>query len=116
MEITLGALSAIPPGEGRAFAVGKRRIAVFHTRQGQVLAVQAECPHRGGPLADGLVGGNTLICPLHSWKFDLSTGKSESGDCALETYAARLNRAGQIVVELRGVDGDSVASLTRPGG
>jgi len=105
MEITLGALSAIPPGEGRAFAVGKRRIAVFHTREGQVLAVQADCPHRGGPLADGLVGGHTLICPLHSRKFDLESGKSESGDCSLETYAARLNRAGQIVVEVRSLDG-----------
>ena len=105
MEITLGALSAIPLGEGRAFAVGKRRIAVFHTREGQVLAVQADCPHRGGPLADGLVGGNTLVCPLHSWKFDLKSGKAESGDCSLETYAARLNRAGQIVVEVRGLEG-----------
>ncbi|MEO8177229.1 MAG: Rieske 2Fe-2S domain-containing protein [Deltaproteobacteria bacterium] len=105
MEITLGALSAIPLGEGRAFAVGKRRIAVFHTRKGQVLAVQADCPHRGGPLADGLVGGNTLICPLHSWKFDLESGKAETGDCSLETYATRLNRAGQIVVEVRSLDG-----------
>jgi len=105
MEITLGSLSSIPPGEGRAFAVGKRRIAVFHTREGQVLAVQADCPHRGGPLADGLLGGNTLICPLHAWKFDLESGKAETGDCHLETYAARLNRAGQIVVEVRATDG-----------
>jgi nitrite reductase (NADH) small subunit len=105
MEITLGALSAIPLGEGRAFAVGKRRIAVFRTREGQVLAVQADCPHRGGPLADGLLGGNTLICPLHARKFDLETGKGETEDCSLETYAARLNRAGQIVVELRSLDG-----------
>lgn len=101
MEVTLGSLSAIPPGEGRAFAVGQRRIAVFHTRQGEVLAVQAECPHRGGPLADGLVGGSTLVCPLHSWKFDLHSGKADNGGCTLETYAARLNRAGQIVVDLR---------------
>lgn len=101
MEVTLGSLSAIPPGEGRAFAVGQRRIAVFHTRQGEVLAVQAECPHRGGPLADGLIGGGTLVCPLHSWKFDLRSGKSDNGECALQTYVARLNRAGQIVVEVR---------------
>jgi nitrite reductase (NADH) small subunit len=101
MEVTLGSLSAIPPGEGRAFAVGKRRIAVFHTRQGEVLAVQAECPHRGGPLADGLIGGSTLVCPLHAWKFDLHSGKADNGGCSLETYVARLNRAGQIVIDVR---------------
>ena len=101
MEVTLGSVAAIPRGEGRAFAVGKRRIAVFHTRQGEVLAVQAECPHRRGPLADGLIGGSTLVCPLHSWKFDLQSGKADNGECVLEKYAARLNPAGQIVVDVR---------------
>jgi len=61
--------------------------------------------HIAAPLADGLLGGNTLICPLHARKFDLETGKGETEDCSLETYAARLNRAGQIVVELRSLDG-----------
>jgi nitrite reductase/ring-hydroxylating ferredoxin subunit len=41
------------------------------------------------------------VCPLHSWKFDLRSGKADQGECALETYAARLNRAGQIVVDAR---------------
>ena len=102
MEVTLGALSSVPPGEGRTFDVGTCRIAVFHTRKGQVYAAQAECPHRKGPLADGLLGDQTLVCPLHSWKFDLETGKTESGPCTLETYPARLNRAGQIVVDVPG--------------
>ena len=63
-ELTLGPLSAIPPGEGRNFVSLGEKIAVFRTRGGEVFAVQAECPHRGGPLADGLLGGTTLICPL----------------------------------------------------
>jgi nitrite reductase (NADH) small subunit len=100
MEITLGPLSAVPPGEGRAFEVGTRRIAVFRTRDGQLFAAQAECPHRGGPLADGLIGRGTLICPLHSWKFDLKTGQTPNGDCRLRTYPARLGKSGQILVEL----------------
>jgi nitrite reductase (NADH) small subunit len=100
MEVTLGPLSAVPPGEGRTFDIGTRKIAVFHTRQGQLFAAQAECPHRKGPLADGLLGGSTLVCPLHSWKFDLSTGQAESGDSCLTTYPARLTGSGQIVVDL----------------
>ena len=100
IELTLGPLNAIPPGEGRTFPVEGENIAVFHTRRGQVFAVQAACPHRGGPLADGLVGGATLICPLHSWKFDLSTGSALSGDCGLQTFPARVDEAGQIVIAL----------------
>ena len=101
MEVTLGAVASIPPGEGRTFEVGTRRIAVFHTRKGEVFAAQAECPHRGGPLADGLLGGSTLVCPLHSWKFDLTTGQTANGECALETYPARVNSSGQVIIDLR---------------
>lgn len=102
MEITLGSLDAIPCGEGRTFAVGARRIAVFHTRQGAVFATQAECPHRAGPLADGLLGGTTLVCPLHSWRFDVQTGLAVDGKCALEVYPVRVGRSGQVIVELSG--------------
>lgn len=98
IEVTLGPVGGIPPGEGRTFEVGGVRIAVFNTREGQVFAVQAECPHRGGPLADGLVGGTTLVCPLHTWKFDLTTGRPLMGDCELKTYPVRLNEARHIVL------------------
>jgi nitrite reductase (NADH) small subunit len=97
-ELKLGALSSIPPGEGRNFDVDGEKIAVFHARSGEVFAVQALCPHRGGPLADGLLGGSTLICPLHAWKFDLSTGAPLFGDCGLKTYSVRVDDSGQIVL------------------
>jgi nitrite reductase (NADH) small subunit len=97
-EITLGPVSHIPPGEGRVYSVNGENIAVFHTRGGGVYAVQAQCPHRGGPLADGLVGGTTLICPLHSWKFDLTTGAALFGDCGLKTFSVYVDSANQIVL------------------
>jgi nitrite reductase (NADH) small subunit len=100
MEVTLGPISSVPAGEGRTFEVGTSKIAVFHTRQGGVFACRAECPHKGGPLADGLIGGSMLVCPLHSWKFDLTTGKAETGESCLKTYPARLSRGGQIVVDV----------------
>ena len=98
MEIVLGPFDAIPPGEGRAYDTGGVRVAVFHARDGRVLAVQAECPHRGGPLADGLTGAGTVICPLHSWKFDLETGGALMGECGLKTYPARIDGAGSVVL------------------
>jgi len=103
MEITLGPISAIPPGEGRTFKVGNEQIAVFVTRQGCVYATQASCPHRDGPLADGLVGGTTVICPLHGRKFDVSTGECASGEQGLKTYPVRLSKTEQIVVQVERV-------------
>ena len=101
MEVTLGPVTAIPEGEGRSFRVGPAQIAVFRARDGELFATQADCPHKRGPLADGLLGSGTLICPLHSLKFDLRTGQAQNGDCALATYPARLSDSGQIMVDLR---------------
>jgi len=97
-DIKLCPLSAIAPGQGRNIEVAGEKLAIFHTRGGGVFAVQAECPHRGGPLADGLVGGTTVICPLHSWKFDLASGEALFGECGLKTYPVRVDGDGQIVL------------------
>ena len=98
LEVYLGCLAYIPPGEGRNFEVAGEKIAVFHTRSGQVFAVQAACPHKNGPLADGLIGGTTVVCPLHAWKFDLSTGEPIMGSCKLKTYAVRVDEQERILL------------------
>jgi nitrite reductase (NADH) small subunit len=98
--VTLGPLSAIPEGEGRTFDIGGTRVAVFRSRDGAIFATQADCPHKNGPLADGLLGSGTLICPLHSLKFDLTSGKAQNSDCALKIYPAKLSSNGQLMVEL----------------
>lgn len=97
-EVCIGTVDAIPEGEGRSFLVAGRRLAVFRQRDGRLFATQQECPHRGAPLADGVVGGGAVVCPYHSQKFDLSTGECVSGDsCSLRTYPVREER-GLIVV------------------
>jgi len=95
----LGTLSQIPKGEGRNFQIGAQRVAVFHTRDGRVFATQASCPHRQGPLADGLVGGATLVCPLHEWQFDLETGNALVGECGIRVFAVQVD-AEQLWLEL----------------
>ncbi len=97
-EHSVGPLAQIPPGEGRVFECQGRLVAVFHLRSGGVHATQALCPHRGGPLADGILAGTTLVCPLHAWKFDLATGEPTTGDSAITTYPAHVSENGEVVL------------------
>ena len=97
-EFNLGPLDNVPLGEGRVYQVDGANIAVFRGRSGQWFAVQAQCPHRGGPLVDGLVGGTTLICPLHGWKFELTTGAPIFGECGVKTYPVRVDEASQAIL------------------
>lgn len=79
MSIDIGSLDEIPVGEGRTFAIDGTQIAVFRLRDDTLRAVDAVCPHRGGPLADGLADGHVIVCPLHNHTFDLCTGSEVSG-------------------------------------
>ena len=99
MEVVIGPLSQIPPGEGRNFVVGELKIAVFHLRDGRVYAVQSDCPHRGGPLADGLTDDRHVVCPLHDRVYDLETGQELGADCKLQVYTARTDLGGMILVQ-----------------
>ena len=99
-ERAIGRLWQIPMGEGRNFDVDGTRIAVFHTQSGEVFATQADCPHRGGPLADGLIGGRTLVCPLHDHAFDLSDGSSLTNACVIKTYAVRVAEDGRLLLQV----------------
>lgn len=100
-ERETGRLAQIPPGEGRNFVVDGRTIAVFHTQSGAVFASQPHCPHRGGPLADGLLGGATVMCPLHDRTYDLRTGEGVNTDCKIAIYTARLTEHGTIMLALQ---------------
>jgi nitrite reductase (NADH) small subunit len=74
-EISLGPVGDIPVGDARAYAVEGRQIAVFRLRDGSLRALDAVCPHRGGPLADGLADRRIVVCPLHGFTYDLATGE-----------------------------------------
>jgi nitrite reductase (NADH) small subunit len=103
MAHLLGPVSQVPPGEGRIFVVDGLSIAVFHTRSGGVYATQAYCPHRGGPLADGLIDEATVVCPLHDRIFSLASGQGIGNECALAVYPASV-LDGQIQIEARYVE------------
>ncbi|MFB9375833.1 Rieske (2Fe-2S) protein [Kineococcus gynurae] len=98
-EHVLGPAEDVPVGEGRAYAVDGRRIAVFRHRSGRVSATQAVCPHAGGPLADAQIDEEVLICPLHLNVFEFATGACRSGAPAITTYPVRVV-GGELVVEV----------------
>lgn len=101
MRCDLGSIARVPVGEGRVVAVGARRLALFRARDGRVHVSQAECPHRKGPLADGLVGDDAVVCPLHAHRFSLTTGACLSGGCdAMRVYPASVDAHGHVWADL----------------
>lgn len=99
--INLGLVERIPLGEGREFDVDGELIAIFRARDGRLYAVQARCPHRAGHLADGMIGAGKVVCPMHSFKFDLATGAPLGNDCAaLKTYVVAVSDDGEILLSL----------------
>ena len=99
--INLGPADRIPIGEGREFEVEGELIAVFRARDGGVFGAQARCPHRDGHLADGVIGGGLVVCPLHTFRFEMATGRPVGNDCpALKTYRVTINEEGEVVLSL----------------
>jgi nitrite reductase [NAD(P)H] small subunit len=91
-------LSALRPGEGRLVVVGERQIAVFLTASG-VRAIDARCPHAGGPLEDGMLSGRHVACPLHLRRVDLETGEVEDCGERVTCYRAAVE-SGQVLIDL----------------
>lgn len=85
-EVELGDLEEIPVGEGRTYAVDGVQVAVFRLRDGTLRAIDALCPHRGGPLADGLIDERVVVCPLHGHTFDMCTGAEAGGELSVRSY------------------------------
>jgi nitrite reductase [NAD(P)H] small subunit len=114
--VKLGSVEAIPLGEGRAFVVDGEAVAVFRTRGGGLFATQASCPHGRGPLADGLVGRMTVLCPLHAFAFDLASGRSVGGVCAdLRSYAVSSGANGEILLQIPALRERTEAESLRQG-
>jgi nitrite reductase (NADH) small subunit len=67
------AVENIPPQEGRSVTLDGLELAIFNLKD-RFVTIENRCPHKGGPLCDGIVSGTSVVCPLHGWRFDLDTG------------------------------------------
>lgn len=95
--IDIGSLSDIPRRGARCVKTPIGRVAVFRTADDQVFAIEDRCPHKGGPLSEGIVHGASVTCPLHNWVFSLETGEAQGADeGSVRTIA--LRRDGQRIL------------------
>lgn len=97
--IDIGALEDIPLRGARVVKTVLGCVAVFRTAEDEVFATSDQCPHKGGPLSEGIVHGRRVTCPLHNWVFSLETGEAQGADEGrIDTFAARVEN-GRVLLD-----------------
>jgi nitrite reductase (NADH) small subunit len=107
--VKLTTLSELPPeGEAREFELEGKTYCIVHTTEGYA-AVDNVCVHRGGPLGQGVLDGNKIVCPWHGWAFDVTTGASvHNASVRVGTHPIRVE-GDEVLI---GIDGSEPASAT----
>ena len=90
--IDVGAVDDVPVLGSRVVQTPGDDIAVFKAADGTLFALRDRCPHKGGPLSQGMVHGHSVTCPLHNWVISLETGEAQGADSGC---------TGKIAVQLR---------------
>lgn len=103
--LDIGALDDIPRNGARVVKTVQGCVAVFRIAQDQVFALSDRCPHKGGPLSEGIVHGTSVTCPLHGWVFSLESGQAQGADSGrIATYAIKVE-AGRLLLDTRRLSG-----------
>jgi len=93
-------LDEIPPSQARTVNADNTMIAVFRLTDDRVKAVENRCPHKQGPLAEGIISGDNILCPLHNWRISLESGEVAAPDHGcVKTYPAKVEN-GQVFLSL----------------
>lgn len=97
--VDIGSLDAVPPRGARVVKTQIGCVAVFRTADDSVFAIDDRCPHKAGPLSQGIVHGSTVTCPLHNWVISLETGLAQGADEGrVRTFPLRVE-AGRILID-----------------
>ena len=98
--IDIGSLDDIPALGARVVKTAMGCVAIFRTAEDEVFATSDRCPHKNGPLSEGIVHGNKVTCPLHNWVFSLETGEAQGADEGqIDTFAAKVED-GRILLDV----------------
>lgn len=101
--IDIGHIEEIPLRGARVVKTVVGCVALFRTSEDEVFATSDRCPHKGGPLSEGIVHGRKVTCPLHNWVFSLETGEAQGADEGqIATYPLRVEDGRMLI------DGDVV--------
>ncbi|MDZ7893776.1 MAG: nitrite reductase small subunit NirD [Sphingobium sp.] len=97
--IDIGTLNDIPQRGARTVQLpGEKEIAIFRTGDDHVFALVNECPHKKGPLSQGIVHGHSVACPLHNWNIALKTGEAQGEDKGCTPTIAVRQEDGRILI------------------
>jgi nitrite reductase (NADH) small subunit len=101
--VDIGALDSIPVEAARLVKTDAGCIAVFRTSATEAYAIANACPHKAGPLAQGIVAGKFVTCPLHNWVISLETGKAQGADVGqVITYPLKIE-TGRIMLDVSSI-------------
>jgi len=99
--IEIVALEDIPRLGSRVIRTDTMDVAVFRTGDDRVFALRDACPHKGGPLSQGIVHGSAVTCPLHNWKIDLASGEALGPDEGCTNVFDTKTEGGMVFLALK---------------
>lgn len=103
--IDIGSLDDIPRQGARVVKTPRGCIGVFRTADDMVFAIEDKCPHKAGPLTEGIVHGTTVTCPLHNWVISLESGKAQGADVgSVVTFQLKVE-LGRVLLEASALRG-----------
>ena len=107
--LDIGPVDQIPLRGARVVKTRLGCVALFRTGVDEVFATSDRCPHKGGPLSEGIVHGRAVTCPLHNWVFSLESGEAQGADeGAIDTYPVRVEQ-GNILLDISRLQGAAAA-------
>ncbi len=101
--IDIGEISAIPVQGARLVKTPNGCIAIFRTSETEAFALEDRCPHKDGPLSQGIVHGRSVTCPLHNWVINLETGKAEGADTGQVATIRLKVEGGRLLLDASGL-------------
>ena len=101
----IGALDQVPRRGARVVRSAEGCVAVFRTADDQAFALEDRCPHKGGPLSQGIVHGTNVTCPLHNWVLSLETGEAQGADDGRALVFPLKVEDGRILIDLSALVG-----------
>jgi nitrite reductase (NADH) small subunit len=101
--VRIGELNDIPVRGSRKLNIGPTRIAIFRTSDDQIYALEDACPHKKGPLSEGIVHDGCVTCPLHNWVISLENGQAQGADEGVtKTFPIKVQDQ-SILINLSGI-------------
>ena len=90
-SVFIGEVAELPRKLGKTVTIGSKEIAVFKLENGEIRAIENRCPHKGGVLAEGILSGDYVFCPMHDWRISVKDGKVQAPDVGcVQSYTVEI--------------------------